>query len=295
MYALVSHLEKEYGVHYAMGGVQAIADAMANVIRAQGGTIRLETEADEILLDKGRAAGVRLASGETLAAPLVVSNADAGPHLHPASCATIHAKRWTDPARLKNPPLVHGPVRLVFRHRGTAAKWRDVGHHTILSGPRYEGLLNDIFIKGRLADDMSLYLHRPLGHRPWRGARRGTIPSTPSPPCRIWAGTIAVDWETSARSTAGRSPPLFLERTIPGFEQHLSASHILTPADFETPLSLPQRLGVLHRAAHPCNPPGSAPITSARRPRASISQARAPHPGAGSAPVSSPPPRCSPA
>jgi phytoene desaturase len=29
MYALVSHLERAFGVHYAMGGVQAIAEAMA--------------------------------------------------------------------------------------------------------------------------------------------------------------------------------------------------------------------------------------------------------------------------
>jgi phytoene desaturase len=38
MYILVSHLEKEFGVHYAMGGVQAMADAMVRVIEDQGGT-----------------------------------------------------------------------------------------------------------------------------------------------------------------------------------------------------------------------------------------------------------------
>ena len=37
IYALVSHLEMRFGVHYAIGGVQAIADAMVGVIRAQGG------------------------------------------------------------------------------------------------------------------------------------------------------------------------------------------------------------------------------------------------------------------
>jgi len=47
MYALVAHLEKEYGVHYAMGGVQAIADAMVKVVQAQGGVIRHGAEADE--------------------------------------------------------------------------------------------------------------------------------------------------------------------------------------------------------------------------------------------------------
>ena len=48
-----------------------------------------------------------------------------------------------------------------FGTRGTRDKWADVGHHTILNGPRYEGLLKDIFLKGKLAEDMSLYLHRP--------------------------------------------------------------------------------------------------------------------------------------
>ena len=78
MYALVSHLEKEYGVHYAMGGVAAIADAMCDVIADQGGLVRYGAEVDEILVAGGRASGIRLAGGETLAADIVVSNADAG-------------------------------------------------------------------------------------------------------------------------------------------------------------------------------------------------------------------------
>ena len=48
-----------------------------------------------------------------------------------------------------------------FGTKGTAGKWADVGHHTILNGPRYKGLINDIFIKGKLSQDMSLYVHRP--------------------------------------------------------------------------------------------------------------------------------------
>ena len=48
-----------------------------------------------------------------------------------------------------------------FGTKGTAGMWPDAAHHTILSGPRYEGLLRDIFMKGHLAEDMSLYVHRP--------------------------------------------------------------------------------------------------------------------------------------
>ena len=58
MYILVSHLEKEFGVHYAMGGVQAMADAMVAVIEDQGGTVRRGVEVDEITVTKGQADGV---------------------------------------------------------------------------------------------------------------------------------------------------------------------------------------------------------------------------------------------
>ena len=66
MYALVAHLEKTFGVHYAMGGVQAIADAMAAIVRDQGGTIRHGAEVDEIVVGDGAARGVILKGGEEL-------------------------------------------------------------------------------------------------------------------------------------------------------------------------------------------------------------------------------------
>ena len=78
MYALVAHLEKEFGVHYAIGGVAAIARAMAQVIERQGGRLMFNAEADEILVRQGRAAGVRLTDGRIIPAGVVVSNADAG-------------------------------------------------------------------------------------------------------------------------------------------------------------------------------------------------------------------------
>jgi phytoene desaturase len=78
MYILVSHLEKEFGVHYAMGGVQAMADAMVRVIEDQGGTVLQGVEVDEILTRGGAAVGVRTTEGEEIAADIVVSNADPG-------------------------------------------------------------------------------------------------------------------------------------------------------------------------------------------------------------------------
>ena len=44
---------------------------------------------------------------------------------------------------------------------GTKRRYDDVAHHSILLGPRYRGLLDDIFERKVLPQDFSLYLHRP--------------------------------------------------------------------------------------------------------------------------------------
>src|SRR6056297_4287797 len=159
MYALVSHLESQFGVHYAMGGVQAIARAMGRVVEDQGGMVRQGAEVDEILLKEARARGVRLALGEIVTADIVVSNADAG-HTYDHLLRNHNKRRWT-PARLRRARWSMGLFVWYFGTKGTAEMWRDAGHHTILNGQRYKGLVRDIFRTGKLAEDMSLYVHRP--------------------------------------------------------------------------------------------------------------------------------------
>ena len=120
IYALVAHLEKTYGVHYAMGGVQKIADAMAAVVRAQGGQIRQEAIADEILVENGAAKSVVLSDGERVDAPLIDCQqcrcrSHLRSHLAQPQPQTLDERKTCPQA------LVDGPVRLVFwnaRNRG---------------------------------------------------------------------------------------------------------------------------------------------------------------------------------
>jgi phytoene desaturase len=228
MYALVSHLEKEFGVHYAIGGVQAIADAMARVVDDQGGRIRLDTEVDEILVEGGRAKGVRLKGGEMIAADIVVSNADAG-HTYSRLLRNAGKRRWTD-RKLDARRWSMGLFVWYFGTRGTRDLWPDVGHHTILSGPRYEGLLRDIFIKGRLAEDMSLYVHRPSVTDPTVAPDGGDTFYALSPVPHL-GHDDPVDWG-AMRDTYRAKVARVLNDTIPGFEDHLSAELIFTPEDF---------------------------------------------------------------
>lgn len=227
MYALVSHLEKEYGVHYAIGGVQAIADGMAHVIRSQGGVIRLGEQVDEIVVDDGAAQGVRTAQGEDLAAPLVVSNADAG-HTY-REMVKAPRRKWTK-RKVDKSRWSMGLFVWYFGTEGTADKWADVGHHTIMSGPRYEGLLQDVFIKGKLADDMSLYVHRPAVTDPTVAPAGGDTFYALSPVPHLGHAN-PVNWAAVKDDYRAKVADV-LDGLIPGFRDHLTTELIYTPEDF---------------------------------------------------------------
>lgn len=228
MYALVAHLEKEYGVHYAMGGVQAIADAIAQVVRSQGGVIRHGVEVDEIRVEGGAAQGVTLTDGETLDAGLVVSNADAG-HTYDHLLRNHKKRRWTR-AKLSKRRWSMGLYVWYFGTKGTADMWPDLGHHTIQNGPRFKGLLRDIFMRGKLADDMSLYVHRPSRTDPGVAPEGDDTFYVLSPvPHLGWKN--AVDWEQEEPRYREKVAAV-LETIMPGFRDRISTEVVFTPNEF---------------------------------------------------------------
>lgn len=240
MYILVSHLEKAFGVHYAMGGVQAMADAMVGVIRDQGGTVLLDREVDEITVADGRASGVTLVDGARIDADIVVSNSDPG-HTYDRLLRNHPKKRWT-PARLKRARWSMGLFVWYFGTRDTADMWGDVGHHTILNAPRYTGLLNDIFIKKRLAEDMSIYLHRPSVTDP-SCAPVGDDTFYALAPVPNLTGADAVNWAEMCEPYRRKVAQVLDDKLIPGFEDRLSASEIFTPDTFATRYLSPHGAG----------------------------------------------------
>lgn len=76
-YTLMWHGLHEKGGYYPKGSSQAISDALAGFFEEKGGQIFLNTRIDKILLEDGRAAGVRTSEGKEYRARFVVSNASA--------------------------------------------------------------------------------------------------------------------------------------------------------------------------------------------------------------------------
>ncbi|ETW12763.1 phytoene dehydrogenase [Roseivivax marinus] len=231
MYTLVSHLESAFGVHYAMGGVAEIARVMARIVGEQGGLVRLGAEVDEIVVRGERATGVRLAGGEVIDADIVVSNADAG-HTYQHLLRRTHRWRWTDD-KLERCRWSMGLFVWYFGTRGTREMWPDVGHHTILNGPRYEGLVRDIFDRGALPEDMSLYVHRPSVTDP-SVAPEGDDTFYVLSPVPHLGHADSVDWEVEREGYRRRVQETVERQLLPGLGEHLGAQEILTPADFGT-------------------------------------------------------------
>jgi phytoene desaturase len=118
-----------------------------------------------------------------------------------------------------------------FGTRGTRALWPGVGHHTILNGPRYKGLVRDIFVKGRLSEDMSLYVHRPSVTDPGVAPAGDDTFYALSPVPHLGFDT-PVDWQAEAEAYRTKVQAVLEEQLLPGLGKHLSASRVFTPETF---------------------------------------------------------------
>lgn len=225
VYSLISVLERRWGVHWAMGGTGALVTALARLATAQGAHFRYGAEVAEITVEKGRASGVRLADGEHLAADIVVSNADTA-WTYRKLVDPRFRRHWTD-RRIER---ARHSMSLFVWYFGTRRRFDAVPHHMMVLGPRYRDLLDDIFRRHVLAEDFSLYLHRPTASDPSMGPPGCDTFYALAPVPHLDSGT---DWRTHAetfrRAIAGR-----LDATVlPGFERDLTVSFMTTPQDFQ--------------------------------------------------------------
>ena len=156
IYGLIHYLERAYGVHFAMGGTAAITQALGELMVRQGIKVQLNTTVRCIDIDNGVASGVTLENGLSLAADVIVSNADPA-HLY---SSMIKPSDQAPSARLKLATAAFS-MGLFVLYFGTTRQYPGVAHHTIWLGARYRELLADIFDHQELSEDFSLYLHRP--------------------------------------------------------------------------------------------------------------------------------------
>ena len=224
VYSLINALERRFGVYSAIGGTGALVRGMVNLLESRGVPVRLNAEVRKIVVEGGRATGVELANGEHLRADIVVSNGDTA-WTYKNLIAPEHRRHWTDAKIDKG----RYSMSLFVWYFGTDRQYPDVPHHTMVLGPRYEGLLSDIFEDHKLTDDFSLYLHRPTATDPSVAPAGCDNFYVLAPVPHLDSGT---HWETHAEPYKEAVAKRLEETLLPGLRAHIISSHVMTPQHF---------------------------------------------------------------
>ena len=224
IYGLIHFLERAHGVHFAMGGTGAVTQALGGLMQRQGVEVRLGATVERIRIEQGVARGIELADGTVLDADVVVSDADAA-HLYRDLVPRAEQALAT---RVKL-SQAHYSMGLFVMYFGTTRMYPDVAHHTIWMGERYRELLEDIFHRQKLAEDFSLYVHRPTATDPSFAPAGQDSFYVLCPVPNLQAG---IDWATEGPRLRDRIVDA-LERTmLPGLKASITADFYKTPEDF---------------------------------------------------------------
>ncbi|MBY0588639.1 phytoene desaturase [bacterium] len=230
IYTLIHYLERQWGVFFPKGGTGALVQGLVKLFTDLGGEIRLRSPVEQITIE-GKNGSVRhriLSGQETDSFDAVVSNADL--HHTYATLYRDHPRGQQMGRRLER---MSWSMSLFVAYFGTDRRYDDLAHHTILFGPRYKGLLREIFHGGDLPEDFSLYLHAPTV----------TDPSMAPPGCEAFyvlspvphLGKAKIDWTSAAQPYADRIYQS-LERHLPHLRQHIVTQRLFTPLDFRKQL-----------------------------------------------------------
>jgi phytoene desaturase len=228
IYLLIHWVEREWGVHFAMGGTTSLVKSLCTLMAEEGVNLRLSTPVEQVIVENGKTLGVVTESGERILADIVVSNADPS-IVYGRMIDARHRKTHKD-WKLN---LKRQSMSLFVSYFGTKKKYPELAHHTLVMGPRYKGLLDDVFKHKILADDFSLYLHCPTR----------TDPSLAPDGCEAFYvlspvpnNESGIDWEKERDAYQDKIFAELERRCLPGLRENLVTAFNVTPDYFQNQL-----------------------------------------------------------
>ncbi|MEZ5656466.1 MAG: phytoene desaturase [Sphingobium sp.] len=230
IYALIHKLEKDGGVWFARGGTNRLVAALVTQFERIGGTIRLGDPVERIEMVGDRASGVVTRDGWRGEADVVATNADLMHSYRDLLGQHPRGRRHGDKLVQKR----WSPSLFVV-HFGIRGTWPGIPHHMILFGPRYKGLLTDIYDHGVLSADFSLYLHHPTVTDPSMAPEGCSTFYALAPVPHM--GKLPIDWDQMGPVYADRILDEVERRLIPDIRQRIVTRFHYAPPDFAQDLN----------------------------------------------------------
>jgi len=225
IYALIHKLERDGGVWFAKGGTNRLIAGMVTHFERLGGVLRLGDPDTNIETLGDKATGVTTASGWEGKADMVACNGDVM-HIYRDLLKTSRSAQRTKVALERKR---YSPSLFVV-HFGIKGTWPGIPHHMILFGPRYKGLLTDLYDTGVLPEDFSLYLHHPTVTDPSLAPEGHSTFYALAPVPHL--GKFPVDWAEVGPILEKRILDEIGRRLIPDIHERIVTKFHYAPSDF---------------------------------------------------------------
>lgn len=229
IYALIHKLERDGGVWFAEGGTNRLVAGMVRHFERLGGVVRLGDAVSAIHTLGDRVTGLRTESGFEPVVDAVASNADIVHSYRTLLKDSRSAQRTASDLEHKR----FSPS-LFLVHFGLRGSFPEIPHHSILFGPRYQGLLEDIFDHGVLSEDFSLYLHHPSATDPGMAPEGHSTFYALAPVPHL--GKFPADWSEVGPVLEERILAEIARRLIPDLKDRIVTKFSYAPPDFATDL-----------------------------------------------------------
>ena len=231
IYGLIIGFEKEWGVHYCLGGTGAIVKALCQIFEECGGTIRLNTEVSSLIIEDKRAAGLILSDGSIVKTDSLVCNGELAicyKNLIPKEKLPWSLDFW-----LKNIQYSNSLVVIYF---GTKKKYSDskLSHHNLILGNDYKQFMKDVFSKKSMPRELGLYLHMPSA----------SDPSIAPDGCESFYVLSLVpnldgkiDWKVTLPEYTEKVLAFLEDNYLPDLKKNIVVQHAVSPLHFASTLN----------------------------------------------------------
>lgn len=160
LYSLMSTLDFTSGVYYPKKGMYSLVESLVDLGSPYDITYHYRSDVESIVVQNGVAMGITLVSGETVAADIVVSNAD----LHHTETRLVPAEYSSYPERYWQKRQSGPSALLIFM--GVKGDLPMLTHHTLLFVDTWKENFAAIYETGVLPQPASLYICNPTKSDP---------------------------------------------------------------------------------------------------------------------------------
>lgn len=226
IYTLITYIEEKHGIWSVKGGTHKLVDAMERLFKELGGKVHLNSEVTQIDVSTSkRVKGVSTADNKYYDADVVISNADV---------ANTYMKLIDHTYRKKNSDKRYKKAKygmsLFMVYFGIKKQYPEMTQHSIVFGPRYKELIDDIFKHHVVPDDFSTYLHVPTRTDPDLAPEGCETMYSCTPVSNLDSRT---DWEDKQEEFKDHILNTLEKRVLPDLIDNLAVTSVFTPADYE--------------------------------------------------------------